>query len=308
MGRGDQRARPPLTRSPLDLSVVVLPDLRWSEAAPRWRDAEQAGFSTVWTYDHLSWRTLRDGAWFGAVPLLAAAAGVTESVRLGTLVASPNFRHPVPFAKDVVTLDEVTSGRLDLGLGSGGTGADATVLGDEPWSPRERADRFAEFVELLDLQLRQPATTWRGTHYAADDARTIPGCVQSPRVPFTIGASGPRALRLAARFAERWVTYGPVPEAETADEWYAAVAAQARGLDAACDDVGRDPLSVRRAALVGLTLTWPTASVDAFADFRGRLGELGFTDVVLHWPRPGTDLPGPDPSVFERLVPAAGAS
>ena len=250
---------------------------------------------------------MRDGPWFGAVPLLAAAAGVTEYVRLGTLVASPNFRHPVPFAKEVVTLDEVTGGRLDLGLGSGGTGADATVLGSEPWPLRERADRFAEFVELLDLQLRQPATTWRGTYYAADDARTIPGCVQSPRVPFTIGASGPRALQVTARFADRWVTHGPVPEVDTAEEWYAAVAAQSAGLDAACAEVGRDPASVRRAALVGLTLTWPTASVDAFADFTGRLGEVGFTDVVLHWPRPGTDLPGPDVRVFEQLVPAAAA-
>ena len=93
------------------------------------RAAEDAGFSTVWTYDHLSWRSLRDGPWFGAVPLLAAAARITERIRLGTLVASPNFRHPVPFAKEILTLDEVSGGRLDLGIGAGGTGADATVLG-----------------------------------------------------------------------------------------------------------------------------------------------------------------------------------
>ena len=305
MGRGDERARPALTERTLDLSVVVLPDLRWAEAAPRWRDAEQAGFTTVWTYDHLSWRSLRDGPWFGAVPLLTAAAGVTDRVRLGTLVASPNFRHPVPFAKDVLTLDEVSGGRLDLGLGSGGVGADATVLGTPAWSPTERAERFEEFVELLDLQLRQPATSWRGEHYAADDARTVPGCVQLPRVPFTIAAAGPRALKAAARHGQRWVTYGPVTAVATPDEWYAAVRRQAAGLDAACAELGRDPEDLGRLAVVGLELSWPTASVEAFADFTGRLAELGFTEVVLHWPRPDPDLPGPDPAVFELLVPAA---
>src|SRR2546427_8167424 len=130
--------------------VLILPELRWSEAQSRWRRAEELGFDHAWTYDHLAWRSLRDSAWFGAIPTLTAAAGITESIRLGTLVASPTFRHPVPFAKELVTLDDVSQGRLTLGIGAGAAGWDATMLGAPAWSASERADRFAEFLGLLD--------------------------------------------------------------------------------------------------------------------------------------------------------------
>ena len=103
-------------------------------AGRRWRRAEELGFDHAWTYDHLAWRSLRDGPWFGAIPTLTAAAMVTDRIRLGTLVASPNFRHPVPFAKELMTLDDISGGRLAAGIGAGGTGWDAAMLGADPWS------------------------------------------------------------------------------------------------------------------------------------------------------------------------------
>ena len=78
----------------LRVGLVILPEHRWVEAAPRWRAAEEYGFDHVWTYDHLGWRSLVDGPWFDAVATLTAAATVTGRIRLGTFVASPNFRHP----------------------------------------------------------------------------------------------------------------------------------------------------------------------------------------------------------------------
>src|SRR2546421_6562234 len=116
--------------------VVILPEHRWPEGQRLWRRAEELGFDHGWTYDHLAWRSLRDGPWFGAVPTLAAAALATTRIRLGPLVASPNFRHPVPFAKELMTLDDVCGGRMTLGIGSGGAGGDATMLGQEPWAGR----------------------------------------------------------------------------------------------------------------------------------------------------------------------------
>src|SRR3954447_13185424 len=96
------------------VGVVILPDLRWHQAQQRWREAEARGFTNAWTYDHLSWRSLRDGPWLGTVPLLAGVAALTERIRVGTLVTSPNFRHPALLAKDVMTLDEISGGRFDL--------------------------------------------------------------------------------------------------------------------------------------------------------------------------------------------------
>jgi len=185
----------------LRFGVVLLPQERWATARERWQRAEAYGFDHAWTYDHLAWRTLADEPWFATVPLLAAAAAVTQRIRLGTWVASPNFRHPVPFAKDVMGLDDVSGGRLLLGLGAGGTGFDAEVLGEPP-TPRERTRRFAEFTGLLDRLLTEPVTEHAGEFYQAHGARMIPGCVQRPRVPFVVAANGPRAMALAARYGQ----------------------------------------------------------------------------------------------------------
>jgi alkanesulfonate monooxygenase SsuD/methylene tetrahydromethanopterin reductase-like flavin-dependent oxidoreductase (luciferase family) len=100
--------------SAVKVGVVILPEHRWAVAAEQWRCSESLGFDHAWTYDHLSWRDLRDSPWFGAVPTLAAAALVTTSIRLGVLVASPNYRHPVPFAKEIMSLDDLAGGRLTL--------------------------------------------------------------------------------------------------------------------------------------------------------------------------------------------------
>src|SRR4029450_5667635 len=101
------------------LGVVILPELPWPDAQVQWRRAEQLGFDHAWTYDHLAWRGLRDSPWYGAVPTLAAAAAVPHPTRLGTLVASPEVRPPVPFARELVTLDEISGGRFTLGIGAG---------------------------------------------------------------------------------------------------------------------------------------------------------------------------------------------
>jgi alkanesulfonate monooxygenase SsuD/methylene tetrahydromethanopterin reductase-like flavin-dependent oxidoreductase (luciferase family) len=289
----------------LRVGVCLLQEQRWATDQVRWREADDAGFATIWTYDHLSWRSLRDGPWYAAMPLLAAAAGVTRRARLGTLVASPNFRHPVLFAKEVMTLDEISGGRVDLGLGAGagGTSADATVLGEPDLSPSDRMQRFEDFVGMLDQLLTQPATTQRTTWYTAVDARMIPGCVQQPRVPFTIGATGPRGLRLAAQHASTWVTYGPAQGAADEATWWQALREQRDSLEQACAAVGRPAQDIARMALLGLEAGWPQSSPAAWDDATGRLADEGFTDVVVHWPRPhDAALPGPSQATFDHIA------
>jgi alkanesulfonate monooxygenase SsuD/methylene tetrahydromethanopterin reductase-like flavin-dependent oxidoreductase (luciferase family) len=278
---------------PLDLSVIILPDADpWTVFLDEALAAEAAGVRTVWTYDHLSWKDLRDGPWHATVPLLTAAAMRTSTVRLGTQVASPNFRHPVPFAKEIVTLDHVSGGRLDLGVGAGGVGADATALGGAVLPLGRRAHRFEEWVALLDAVLTQPVTTVEGTWFSAHDARQIPGCAQSPRVPMTVAAAGPRALRVAARYGQAWVTYGSFAGTDGAEAWFAELAVQAARLDALLDEAGRERTELRRIAQVPLDVIWPVESPARYRDFLARLAALGFDEVTLHWPRKdGRGLP-----------------
>jgi alkanesulfonate monooxygenase SsuD/methylene tetrahydromethanopterin reductase-like flavin-dependent oxidoreductase (luciferase family) len=266
------------------IGIVILPDQRWSVAGRRWQRAEQYGFDHAWTYDHLGWRDLVDGPWFDAVPTLTAAAMVTRRIRLGTYVASPNFRHPVHFAREVTALDDIAEGRLLLGLGAGGTGFDSAVLGGPELTPGQRVDRFAEFLELFGTILANPATTRRGRYFSAVDARSIPGPVQQPRPPFVVAANGPRALRLAARHGDGWVTTGP-QDAADAEAWWRSVAETAARFDEALEAAGRPRDAVPRYLNLDSSPVYSMTSVDVFAAAVNRAADMGFTDAITHWPR-----------------------
>ncbi|MBB5934187.1 LLM class flavin-dependent oxidoreductase [Streptomyces zagrosensis] len=298
----------------MHLSTVILPVHRWHEdGRERWQRAEELGFHTAYTYDHLSWRTFRDGPWFGAIPTLTAAAAATERMRLGTLVTSPNFRHPVTLAKELIALDDISGGRITLGIGAGGSGFDATTLlgnGAEPWTPRARADRFQEFVPLLDRLLSEDSVTYEGAFYSAHQARNIPGCVQRPRLPFAVAATGPRGLKLTARHGQAWVTTGDPKlfDTGTPEESREAIRGQIGRLGAACAEIDRDVAELDKILLTGFTpdRNRPLESLDAFVDFAGRHAELGFTEIVLHAPIPDSDF-ATDQAVFEKIATEAPA-
>lgn len=299
------------------ISVCILPDRPFPEAAPMWRRAEELGFHAAYSYDHVSWGGLPDGAWYGAVPTLAAAAATTSRIRLGTLVSSPNYRHPVPLAQDVMTLDAISGGRFVLGYGAGAPDADGIVLGQgEPgrgWSVKERGGRFRESVELLDLLLTgapggRPRTTFRGRHFDAIDARLEPGCVQRPRVPFLLAASGPLGMRTVARYGAAWAVTDdadvPKDVEQTEASTWAALADRLESLDAACEKEGRDPKSLGRTLLTGFSPLPTMRSAAAFEDVAGRCAELGFTELVVHYPRESGVFATPA-HVLEEIAPAS---
>lgn len=268
--------------------LVILPQFDWPEAGEIWRDAEHLGFDHAWTYDHLSWRGLAGQRWHATVPTLTAAAMVTERIGLGTFVASPNYRHPVPFAKDIATVDQISGGRILLGLGSGGTGFDAHVLGQDELSARERFERFREFTEALDALLRfergsNQGISYRGERFVADAARMVGEPAQHPRMPFFIAAQGPRALRLAARVGAGWITLGGAEETEA--EWWRGLRDRVARFEDACAAEGRDPHAVDRMLSLDSDHRYSLSSVAAFEDAAGRARELGFTDVASHRPR-----------------------
>lgn len=274
--------------------IVILPEYRWLLAEQKWRAAESYGFDHAWTYDHIGWRSLVDGPWFDAVPTLTAAAMVTRRIRLGTLVASPNFRHPVPFARSLLSLDDVSSGRLLVGVGAGTpAGYDNVVMGGEGLPPRARVDRYAEFVEQLDSLLTAERTSISGEYYTSVDARSAPGCAQHPRAPFVVAANGPRSMRIAARFGQGWLTTGK--GGDTVDEWWAGVAELARTFTGIPGSDGKDRYLSMNGPVFSLS------SVEYFREAAGRAAELGFTDIITHWPREDGVYAGRE-STLERVA------
>jgi alkanesulfonate monooxygenase SsuD/methylene tetrahydromethanopterin reductase-like flavin-dependent oxidoreductase (luciferase family) len=235
---------------------------------------------------------------------LTAAAVVTDRIRLGTLVASPNFRHPVSFARELISLDDISAGRLTLGIGSGAQGWDTTMLGHEPWSLAERTERFVEFVDVLDRLLREPEVSLKGRYYQAVEARTYPGCTQRPRIPFAVAATGPRSMRLAARHASVWVTNGDRSHTGPPlgpDEGAELVRRQSLLFEEACTAEQRDPSTIDRLVLTGPRLDAGLQSTQAFNEVKDAYSAVGTTDLVIHWPRAAEPYAGHQ-SILARIM------
>ena len=285
------------------IGLVILPTDRWPEARRQWEWADDAGFRTAWTYDHIRWGGMPDGPWHASVPVLAAAAAVTTRIRLGTLVATPNFRHPVTLARDALALDDLSEGRLDLGLGPGSVGPDASALGQAPWPTSERLERFGEFLDVLHPILDgapDARTSMRTEHYAAAEAPSTPGAIQRP-LPLTIAAGGPRAMRLVVAHGRHWVTVGPTSGApHTPETMHDAIQRQLPQLERACDEAGRTW------STLGKTLLWMPyephiESLDQFDELAAPYEGMGFDQVVLHHP----DQTGPfggNVKAFEQIA------
>lgn len=283
------------------IGVCIIPTDPWPVAREQAQRVEELGYDHLWTYDHLSWQHYREEPWFSAFPWLTGIAAATGRIRLGTLVSSPNFREPLTLAKDAIALDHVSGGRFVLGLGSGGTGWDATVYGPAV-SARARTGRFIEMVQALDGLLTHGRFSFRGEHFTVDDGRTLPGPLQRPRLPLAVAAKGPRALAVAARHADFWITIGDPWRDGSAAGIEQAVREQSARLDDACAAIGRDPASLGRLVLTGAGDDRPLASVDAFTDCVGRYRAIGVTDLVVHHPRAGDPNWDDPPDMLERIA------
>jgi len=273
-------------RSPIRFGLFMSQAGRtWDEVVDGFRLAEDLGFDHGWLVDHLVDTDHGPGipvleAW----TLLAALAARTSRLRLGVLVTSNTFRHPAVLLKSAVTVDHVSGGRLTLGLGSGWNVDEHRRYGIDLPEPKERVDRLAEAVELIDRLQRQERTTFAGRFYHVADAPLDPRPLQQPRIPLLIAAHRPRMLRLAAQYADQWDTFPRIPGAST-DGVALSIAEQAALLDAACAELGRDPDSIRRS-------TWAEwsdvlVSAETFEAFVAAHRQLGFTDFTVVLPPPG---------------------
>jgi alkanesulfonate monooxygenase SsuD/methylene tetrahydromethanopterin reductase-like flavin-dependent oxidoreductase (luciferase family) len=263
---------------PLRFGICTDQNMPWEETSQRWRQLQEMGFDSIWVCDHLIQPSRPDGPYFEGSTLLAALAAVTQRARIGVLVWSNTFRHPAVLAKEIVTLDHVAGGRLEVGIGAGWYVPEHQKFGIQYLPDGQRVSQFREAVQVLDSLLRHEVTTFAGIHYQLEDAPMRPRPLQQPRPPFTIGAKKSRMLRIAAEYAERWNASGSAAEMRERN----AI------LDAHCSEIGRDPHAIIR-SLYGWASVMsadPWESVAAFEQVIGEYREAGVNEFIIDQPRP----------------------
>jgi F420-dependent oxidoreductase-like protein len=269
---------PGISSSPM-FGIHTIQTWTWPELRDRWQWFESLGFDSLWLPDHYFPTAGRDKPMFEAWTLLSGLALVTERARIGILVSSNTFRHPALLAKQAVTVDHLSNGRLELGIGAGWFVEEHEVFGLAFPETRTLVNRYAEAVALIDTYLRHDHASFEGKHYRLDGAYNRPGPVQQPRPPLVMGAHGPRMLKLVARYADTWNSFAPPDELKRRN-------AQ---LTAYCEEIGRDPASVRRSMFYGVNQSReekPWSSLDAFEDYIGRYREAGMQEFILQPPLP----------------------
>jgi len=231
-----------------DYSLSGERPLRFETLAKHASAAEAVGYDSLWLSDHL----LLDLAKYGGSPepqgvfeplvTIAALARVVPRVRLGTLVLLEALRPAAVLAHALATLDRISDGRIDVGVGAGWYEPDYTAVGMAMPSPPERLSRLSEAVQILTALLAGETVTFDGAYHRADGARLLAPPIQKPRPPVFVGGKGDKLLRLAARHADGWNTC-----------WVWTCDAYRERLDVIereCDEVGRDPSTLWRS--VGL--------------------------------------------------------
>ena len=210
-------------------------DTNWDDMLEVWRAADDIElFESGWLFDHF-YPIFSDptGPCLEGWVTLTALAQATKRLRLGTLVTGIHYRHPAVLANMAATLDIVSGGRLEIGIGAGWNEEESGAYGISVGTPKERSDRFEEACEVIIGLLSDDTTSFRGTYYELTGARCNPKPVQRPHPPICIGGNGEkRTLRTAARFAQHWNFVGG-----TVEEF----AHKREVLHEHCANLGRDP-------------------------------------------------------------------
>ncbi|HEX2236072.1 MAG TPA: TIGR03560 family F420-dependent LLM class oxidoreductase [Actinomycetota bacterium] len=259
----------------LDLDVSQH-QLEWHELAARVRRAEELGFEGVWVFDHFQ-PLYGDpgGPCLEGWTLLAALASVTSRVRLGTLVTGVTYRSPSLLAAEAVTVDHVSGGRLELGVGAAWFEREHAELGFDFPPPAERVHRLDEALEVVRLLMTRDDVSFDGRFYRLRRASYNPKPVQRPHPPVWVGGSGRKLmLPLVARRADVWHGNGSVAE----------LTRMSRAIDELAARAGRDPGSIRRTTSLSISEPWDEVRAHA-----ATLADAGFSCLVVDWPTEGAE-------------------
>ncbi len=286
----------------LRFQVLTLPNAPWDALAGRFRRLEALGFDVAAIADHFVDWTNPPSPWLESWTLLAAVARETSRIRLCTCVSQIPLREPAMLARQALTLDHVSGGRLDVGIGLGlPIDPSCDMMGIANWSNRERAARFREYVAIVDRLLSNEVSSYEGRYYRIREATMNPRPVQRPRPPLLIAAMGPRMLEQAAEHADIW---NSISFAESFDAQVAETRERIDRVNAHCAAIGRDPGGI----IFSYQMFDPAArasggffnyyeSPERFREMAERLLPLGLSELGLYYPMREEQLP-----VFERIA------
>jgi len=262
---------------PLEIGIATGQTEPFARTADRWRQIEALGFDSAWIFDHFmtTGGQPEDHTYLEAWTALAGLAMVTSRVALGILVSGNTYRSPALLAKQAVTVDHISNGRLVIGLGAGWHEPEHRAYGFFFPPPGERVARFEEAMRVIKQLTTQERSTFQGRYYQLDNAPFEPRPVRPEGIPIVVGTSGERMLKLVARYADRWNMVGS-PE---------QIKERGKLLLEACAEVGRDPREIvwSAAAWPGRVGGDPLASVEMFRDLVGRYREAGVSEVICQW-------------------------
>lgn len=282
--------------------AMILPNTGWDELLGRFRHAEELGFDLVSTGDHFCDWTNPPHDWLEMWSVLAGVAQATDRIRIAPCVAQIPLRNPAMLARQALTVDHISGGRLEVGLGLGlPIDPSYDMMGIDNWSNPERVARFDEYVEIVDRLLTNAETTFDGTYYRVTGATMNPPSPQHPRPPITVAALGPVMIRKAVRWADTWNT---MSFASSFDDQLAETEGRIALALAECERIGRDPSTLR----LSYNMFDPASrasggrvsyyeSVDAFVHHAERLYALGITELSMYYPMLDEQLP-----VFEQIA------
>jgi len=288
----------------LRFQVLTLPNTSWSALLRRYQTIEDLGFDLAGMADHFVDWTNPPSPWFELWTHAAAVAAKTTRVRLSTCVAQIPLRNPAMFARQALTVDHISNGRLELGLGLGLTSDPSyDMMGIPNWGNKERVQRFVEYVEIVDRLLTNEVTSYKGKFYEVNEAVMVmnPRPIQKPRPPIMIAAMGPVMLKNAARYADIW---NSISFAEDFDDQMVETRDRIARIDEHCAAIDRDPGTLRRSYLMfdakarpsgGLIKYYESESI--FTDMVERVLELGMTDIGIYYPMREEQFP-----MFERIA------
>ncbi|HEY6530961.1 MAG TPA: LLM class flavin-dependent oxidoreductase [Acidimicrobiales bacterium] len=268
----------------MDLSLWPSTIQPWADVVRGARHADATGWHAVYVADHFMGPDRHEGvAWREATAQLAALAALTERVRISPLVLSATFRHPAVVANWAVAVDQISDGRLTLGLGAGWQENEHQRYGIPLGSPGERRRRFVDYVGIVRALLDGETVHHAGEWFELEGAHCPARPVQQ-RLPILIGAKGERMLGVVARQADEWNMWS-LP---------AAMEVAAERLARHCDEIGRDPASIRRSTQALVLVTEDRAAADAGVERAGgRAAVAGppevFAETVAGWSEAGVD-------------------